>query len=177
MQVVLLDACVVINVAASGVPIQEIADGNELTFAIADRAAHEVLYLAPAEAEGDQERIDVTGWVTRGDLALVTLEPDELETFVRFAREADDGEAATLAAAAHRGMAVATDDRKAQRLAEAAEPPIEVITTSLLLRTWAQAVNASSIHVAKVLRSIEARASFSPGRADPYHQWWFDARG
>ena len=176
MPVVLLDACVVINLAASGVPIREIADGNQVTFAIADRAAEEVLYLAPTEAGGDREKIDISGWVTRRDLAVVTLEPEEFETFVHFAGEADDGEAATLAVAARRGMAVATDDRKAQRLAGAADPPIEVISTSRLLRTWAQAANPPSMHVSRVLRTIEERASFTPRGTDPDHQWWLDAR-
>ena len=176
MDDLLLDACVMINVAASGVPLRELAIRNGVTFAMERTAAGEVLFLAPADEGGARERIDVVGTAERGDLRLVDLTPSEQSTFVDFARDVDDGEAATLAVATHRGWAVATDDQKARRLARASEPPVEVVTTSALLRAWARASGEPAERVSDVLHRVESRARSIPRRTDPYRDWWHEAR-
>ena len=176
MDDLLLDACVMINVAASGVPLQELASRNGVTFVMARAGAAEALFLAPADEGGTRERIDIAGSAERGDLRLVDLTPSEQSTFIDFAREVDDGEAATLAVAMHRGWSVATDDRKAQGLAQAAEPPIELVTTSALLRAWARASCSPAERVSDILKRVESRAKFIPRRADPHRGWWLEAR-
>ena len=164
MKELLLDACVVINLTASGVPFQDLARRNGVRFVMASPAAGEVLYL--------RERIDMMGYARRGDLRIVDLEPDELASFVELAQRVDDGEAATLAVSVHRGWPVATDDRKAQQLARDLEPPIEPITTSALLHGWASKQDEPAERVAEVLRRIETRARFVPPRSDPHRRWW-----
>ena len=111
MDDLLLDACVMINVAASGVPLRELAIRNGVTFAMERTAAGEVLFLAPAAEGGTRERIDVVGTAERGDLRLVELTPGE---------------------------------------------PAE--------------------RVSDVLHRVESRARFIPRRADPYRDWWHEAR-
>ena len=176
MRELLLDACVMINVAASGVPLGELASRNRVTFAMARLAAAEVLYLAPVDEGGTPERINVMGYARRGDLRLADLTLDEQSTFLKLARDVDDGEAATLAVSLHRGWAVATDDRKAQRLAHAAEPPIALVTTSALLHSWADGHDEPAERVSDVLRRIERRAAFVPRRSDPNRNWWIGAQ-
>lgn len=107
-----------------------------------------------------RERIDMMGYARRGDLRIVDLEPDELTTFAELALRVDDGEAATLAVSVHRGWSVATDDRKAQRLARDLEPPIEPITTSAFLHGWASEQEEPAERVAEALRS----SGWGPGR-------------
>ena len=164
MKELLLDACVVINLTASGVPFQDLARRNGVRFVMVSPAAGEVLYL--------RERIVMMDNARRGDLRIVDLEPDELASFVELAQRVDDGEAATLAVSVHRGWPVATDDRKAQQLARDLEPPIEPITTSALLHRWASKQDEPAERVVEVLRRIETRARFVPPRSDPHRRWW-----
>lgn len=176
MKELLIDACVMINLAASRVPLRDLASRNGFKFAMARLAAAEVLYLAPVDSGGTRDRIDVMEWVHRCDLTLVDPGPDEQFMFVEMARQVDDGEAATLAISIQRGWSLATDDRKAQRLAHAVEPPIELVTTPMLMRGWADGNDEPAECVSEVLRRIERRAAFAPRRNDPHHDWWARVR-
>lgn len=176
MDDLLLDACVAINVVAAGVDLEELAGASAVRLVMTSVAATEALWLAPLEPDGDRDIIDVRGLIDTGTLALLELLDDELNRFVDFAREIDDGEAATFAVAATRGLRVVTDDRRAQRLAAAIDPPISIVGTSQLLRTWADANGVSPGRVAEVVRSIELRASYIPRRDDPHFAWWIARR-
>ena len=172
MRELLLDACVIINLAASGVPLQDLASGNRVDFVMTRRTAEEALYLDPVDEGGAQEEIDVVGFARQGALLLIDLLPDELSTFIELARHVDDGEAATLSVSVHRGWACATDDRKAQRLALEVEPPLEIVTTSSLMYGWAENRSVPAPQVHHALQGIERRASFVPRASDPYQSWW-----
>ena len=172
MDELLLDACVMINLAASGIPLRELASNNQVAFAMVSVAAREALYIRAVDDRDRREEIEVTEHAHRGELTLVDLRHDELPTFIDLARKLDDGEAASLAVAVHRRLPLATDDRKARRLAQASTPAIELVTTSGLLRGWASARDESAARVSDALRSIEIRASFAPGRTDPNRDWW-----
>ena len=176
MEELLLDACVIINIAASGIPLGELASHNQSAFAMVRVAAREALYIRAIDDRKRREPIDVADHARRGDLTLVDLRHDELPTFVDLARHLDDGEAASLAVAIHRRLPLATDDRKARRLAEASTPAVELVTTSGLLRGWASDQGGPEGRVSDALRSVEIRASFVPGRNDPHRDWWMRAR-
>lgn len=177
MDDLLLDACVAINVVAAGVDLEELASASAVRLVMTSVAAAEALWLAPLEPGGDREIIDMGGLVDRGALALLDLLEDELNGFISFAREIDDGEAATFAVASNRGLMVATDDRRAQRLAATIDPPITTVGTTHLLRAWVDANGVSPDHVAEVVRSVEHRASYFPRRDDPHFAWWVGHRG
>lgn len=157
---------------ASGVDLDELANASAVRFVMTSVAAAEALWLAPLELGGDREIVDVGGLVSSGAMALFDLLDDELNQFVSFAREIDDGEAATFAVATIRGLTVATDDRRAQRLAAAVVPPISVVGTTHLLRTWVDANGVTPDRVAEVVRSVERRASYVPRRDDAHFAWW-----
>ena len=169
----LLDACVMINLIGSGVPLAELAGANQAQFLMARVAAHEVLFLGSESEEGALEPI-VLEQLEQGSVGLVDFDDDEPLAFIELARHLDDGEAATLAIAHRRRWTVATDDRKAQRFAESLEPPVLLVSTSALLREWAM-TTASSHQIAKALRNVERRASYSPRRDDPDREWWTGA--
>ena len=139
-------------------------------------AAGETLYLGPRDGSGARERIDVEGYAHGGDLSLVDLRPSEQVAFAELAQQIDDGEAATLAVAIHRGWAFATDDRKARRLARTVDPPVELVTTPALLYGWAAEHDEPAERVSDVLHRIERRARFVPPRSDPHRDWWIKAR-
>ena len=176
MDELLLDACVMINLAASGIPIGDLAGRNDVAFLMVRVAAREALYIRAIDDLDRREMIDVADLAHRGEVTLVDLRSDELPTFLDLARHLDDGEAASLAAAIHRRLPLATDDRKARRLAQARIPAVKLVTTSGLLRGWASAQDEPAAHVSDALRSVEIRASFVPGRNDPYRRWWMRVR-
>ena len=173
MAELLLDACVMINLIGSGVPLAELAGANQAHFRMARVAAQEVLLLGSESEEGALEPI-VLERLVQGSLGLVDFDDDERLAFIELARHLDDGEAATLAIAHRRRWPVATDDRKAQRLAKSLEPPVLLVSTSALLREWAMTTD-SSRQIADALRNVERRASYSPRRNDPDRAWWTGA--
>lgn len=177
---VLLDACVTINLAASGVPLEDYCAALSIAFAMTDLAAAEALYL-PAD-DGDlpdigPEVVEIGALAAQGGLSIVRLSEAEVESFVGFASQVDDGEASTLAVARHRQLCVATDDRKARRLAASLDPPIDLLGTTEILRQWGTSQAERSERMPEVIRRIERRASFIPRRDDPHFEWWVRLRG
>lgn len=165
----LLDACVTINVVASGVALVDLGRAMGVRLFMTSVAAREVLYVEPVPG-GDREVIDVLALATTGVLEVVELDAGEVVRYVELAREVDDGEAATIAVAACRGWDLATDDRKGRRTAEAAG--VATVGTAAIMRSWQQAAHLDDGQVVAALRMIERRASFSPRRDDPEYSWW-----
>lgn len=172
MPELLLDACVMINAVASGVGLQELAQHNQVHFAMARIAATEVIYLGNHDDGVPNEKIDLFQYVDRGELQIVDLAPSEIPLFVTMAQFVDDGEAATLALAARRGWALATDDRKAQNVAGTTLPNCCLVTTATLLHRWATRSDSATERIREALSLIETRAAFVPRRNDPHRDWW-----
>lgn len=167
---ILLDACVVLNLLATD-QLDHIATVLDFRFIVVRQVAEEAYYVLD-EIEGELRRtlLDLTGYIRAGSMVSVDLDAAELSTFVRLAAQVDDGEAATLSIAVHRGLPLATDDRKARRLTRElglAEP----IRTSDLLHSWAQLVGPEP-KAGSLLSATEQRARFRPSPTDPHHEWW-----
>lgn len=169
----LLDACVAINLAATD-RLPQIAELIDVTFALARQAANEVGYLRDV-TDGNPIRTPINLDQHPGDtLQIVNLTPAEYPVYLSLAREVDDGEAATIAVAARRGLQLATDDRKARRVC--AELRIsEPLRTLGLLRAYTDAAALPQAQVCDLLSRIRDRASFQPPRSDPDHKWWQDS--
>jgi predicted nucleic acid-binding protein len=175
---VFLDACCVINLAATG-RLAEILDAFPARFAVADRVLAESLFVRGPDIDREpwrKERVDVASLVESGALTLATATRDEeWARFVELAAELDDGEAMTATLAISWRAAVATDDRKAIRLLGSREPPVAVLTTSQIVKPWADARPASPRDLRAVLLAIQERASFLPSSRDPLRRWWWEA--
>jgi predicted nucleic acid-binding protein len=100
---------------------------------------------------------------------------EEAELFVEFASSVDDGEAMSLAICVSRGYALATDDRKARRVAADASVPLTA--TSEIISHWASQGSPSDEDVRRVLSDIEARGRFSPWAGYPLRDWWLKILG
>jgi predicted nucleic acid-binding protein len=97
----------------------------------------------------------------------------ELDQFAYFAaRFQSDGEAMCLAIAEERQWIVATDDRKAIRVAQQAG--LTVVRCPELVKRWATATGADQAALNKVLRDIQFLARFKPYRSLPHSKWWID---
>lgn len=170
----IVDACCLINLYATG-RVTKIVAASPAEFHISKQVRAEALTIRGLDSNDPsklvQVPIDLDKAIREGVLRECCLEQKaEYESFVRFASHLDDGEASCLAIAEQRGWTVATDDRKAIRIA--GEANISVVTTPELIRHWIQFENPSAAEVANLLRHIEIFAKFRPHRSSPFYPWW-----
>jgi len=170
---ILLDACVAINLAATG-SLDHIANTLQVTFAIAAPAAAEVGFLRDvAGGQAVQTPINLRQYEPSQVVEILELTPAELGLYIELAALVDDGEAATISIAIQRHLDLATDDRRARRLCQErhlAEP----LRTVSLLRAHADAAQLADDQIQQLITSIRERASFQPPRSDPELKWWND---
>ncbi len=169
----IIDACCLINLYASGKESSIFQACGE--FWVPTQVQNEALRIRRVD-EDDPARLvsqetDLGEAIAAGHIQMCQLEgQDEVSGFVRFAMQLDDGEASCLAIALSRGWTVATDDRKARRIAS--ENGIALISTPELIRRWVDAMRPSKTTVSEILQRIERFSRFRPRRADPLHGWW-----
>src|ERR1019366_1772259 len=133
--------------------------------------SEESLYLRPFEAEGRPEPVDLQKLIAAGILTPCQMEEGtEVDLYVAYAEDLDDGEAMSLAVAQSRHLALVTDERKALRLARENAPELSLITTTEIIHTWAEGKEPSE--VIAVVHSILTRARFRPADSDPLAPWW-----
>jgi hypothetical protein len=98
----------------------------------------------------------------------------EQDRFVHYAAQfRSDGEAMCIAIAEQRGWVVATDDRKAIRVATQAG--LTIVSCPELVKRWADASSPDAATLSKALQDIEILAQFRPTPANREYQWWVDA--
>ncbi len=172
----MLDACVLINLVASD-EIETIFSAAESEFLICEVVRKESFYLRSDDPQEESvEVIQLDSLVNTGVLDVCVVEGDEEEAlYVNYASQLDDGEAMSIAIAEARGYALATDDRKARRIfLEVPTSPERLISTSDLIRNWAEGESISPERLKSALLNIRRRATFFPRRVDPNFQWWVD---
>ena len=170
----IVDACCLINLYASGRFVEIVrAQGGQ--FFVPERVQAEALSIRKPDAEDATkqvaEPIDLTAALETGVIQQCRVEGRaENEHFVRYATQLDDGEAACLAIAKRRGWTIATDDKKAIRMATTEE--VAVITTPELLYRWVETTAPHESRIAQVLRNVERFAHFRLGRTASHYRWW-----
>lgn len=174
MQEAVVDACCLINFVATDC-LSDVIRNSGLRWHVPPMVLQEVVYVADDDesprsaAELLQLQFDL------GALAKCQLEAPEQSLFLKLAVDLADGEAAALSIAATRGWWLATDDRKAIRLAH--EHQVSVITTPQLARRWAEHSAASPNLIHDTLSRIRTRAHFLPRRDAPEYIWWMQHLG
>lgn len=108
--------------------------------------------------------------IASGTLARTSLDPAETATYVGLAIEVDDGEAQVLAVGHHRGLAVATDDRRARRVAT--RLAVGVLSTPELVIAWSRDPRTVPTDVVRAIVDIEIRARYRPRAGDPNRATW-----
>lgn len=173
------DACSLLNLVASR-RFVDIAAGTPAKFVVVELAASEVSYVrrgGDGAGANEREPVDLRAFERDGYLSIVRLDaPEEIATYVDFAMEMDDGEAASCAVAVHRHGTLVTDDRKARRIVVGRFPATSLLTTSELIKAWADGNDPDDGVLARILLDIEERANFRPSHRDPLHSWWTTAR-
>jgi len=169
----IIDACCLINLCACGEEADVFRACGE--FYVPDQVLGEALRIRRVDDDDPTrlvlQEIDLGDAIAAGHIQKCQLEgQDELDAFVRFAMELDDGEASCLATARSREWTVATDDRKARRIAS--ENGIALISTPELIQKWVNAASPDEATAVELLRRIERFARFRPRRSDPLYGWW-----
>lgn len=177
---ILLDTCVLINLAATG-HLEQIVLLRGCRFLICSAVAQESMFLRSPDFEAESERVPLDSLIESGALTVCSVEGEEEEAlYVAYAAHLDDGEAMSLALAEARGFILATDDRKARRLfLEAAGDPGRLLSTPAILRQWATRVRLPRHALRDALLAVTNRARYFPPPTDPHFRWWLNstARG
>lgn len=181
MHDVVIDACCLINLHAAEIlcpsadsSLQGICSCLDFHFHMPEIVSQEALYLrriTEGEIHPIKETIDLSVYESEGIVHLYVIE-NEIETqrWVQYAMQVDDGEAACLAIAQSRRWMLATDDRKASRIA--AENGVTVVSTPQIVQDWANITNADNHILREIIQRIENNASYRPRKASPYYSWW-----
>jgi hypothetical protein len=115
---------------------------------------------------------DLTPLIASG--LLTPCQPDDAREQARFVHYAmtfrSDGEAMCLALAETRGWVVATDDRKAIRIA--GQAGLTVISCPQIIKAWTDAIHPDPAMLVGVLADIQTLAKFVPNPMMPEAPWW-----
>jgi predicted nucleic acid-binding protein len=174
----IVDACCLINVYASGNPL-EILRALERELFVPDLVKNESLFIRKEDAEDQTllvpEAIDLSDALAKGAIKECRLESvQEFDEFVRLAATLDDGEAICIALAKCRKWIVATDDLKALRVAQS--EGVQTITTPDIVKYWADSHSIEASTLSSVIQNIERFARFMPRKSAVLRQWWEQVR-
>lgn len=172
-RVQVLDACVLINLLASG-EFEGILRAAAQDSLICSAVESESIYLRTEDPNAPLEPIDLKPLTGSGLITVCHIEGDkEAEMYVDYASALDDGEAMSLAIALSRGFVLATDERKARRLfLETTADPHRLISTSELFRLWVDAESVPPERLKAALLQVERRARYQPSDKDLNYRWW-----
>ena len=177
MQDSIIDTCCLINIATAG-KIEEVVPQTSMIWHVPSSVAKEAIFIRRKDAAGTviRQELDLSPlFASRILQPCLLAERAETELYVELAVELADGEAMGLAMASSRGWLMATDDRKARRMAEELE--VQVICTPEIVRRWIDAAQPDPAAIVSVLTAIEQLAKFVPPPTFPESNWWYDALG
>jgi predicted nucleic acid-binding protein len=175
---VVVDTCCLINLCASQ-QLQAIVAASMEQAIVPKPVVEECLYIRQASEEDPNHLVPMTinlhPLIDDGVLLLTELTGEaELSQFVQLATLIDDCEAACLAIAALRGLAIATDDKRAIHVA--ADLGVPIVTTPQLLKNWAQHASPAQNEITKAILCIERYGRFRPHALCAQARWWAKQR-
>lgn len=170
---ILLDACVLLNLCATD-RLEEIGRTVPGGFSVCTAVRAEALYLRdPNDVAQPLKPVVMDPFFERGVLQPLALAEAEEPLFVNLASELDEGEAMAMAIALQRGLALATDDRKAIRVYGVFGGDAgKLWTTPALVKTWADAAAPDQAEIGRIVRAIRDRARYAPPGNHALASWW-----
>lgn len=170
----ILDACCIINLYASGRMgdiLASIVQSVTVAAYVKDREANTIY---TADGSGAREAIDLSPFINQGILSVVDIETAaESVRFIDFsARLGDDGEAITGAIAAERNWAIGTDDGAASRFFTHHCSTLQIVSSLALLKHWADATSVPAAELGTALRLVRVRGRYQPKARHPLYPWW-----
>ena len=180
MTAVILDACGMINLYASGRFIQ-ILSALKRDWYLPSAAFRETQTYRQPDSEDPEKlvavAIDLGPAISSGVLRLCDCDDErEIQLNVELAsRIGDDGESMGLAIAACRGWSVMTDDKKPRRIA--GELGVPVFGTPEIMRQWATGARPAANELSQILGAIERFSNYRPGPRAAQYKWWIKSMG
>jgi hypothetical protein len=144
---------------------------------ISEAVLSEAQHINEYSGEGELIRVPLNLSDAVGSEVVASVKPEsdqEIEDYVSFAMELDDGEAQSLALAKHRGFVLLTDDKKALRIAKRPDVNVGILTTPQVVRLWSELDLANAARVPQVIKRVQFLARFSPARGSPEADWWHE---
>jgi hypothetical protein len=176
MKVLLNDSSALLNLLASDC-LASIAVATGWQFAICPAVRDEVKKLRDPHT-GEMIEVDLAPLIASGLLQVLELSGQEEQTlYVEQAMVVDDGEAMSIAIAAHRHFELAIDDKQATNHTRRAFPEIRLWSTPAILQHWSDVGGVDWEVLRAAIRLIEMRARYFPGPSHPLADWWRNARG
>ena len=174
---IILDACCIINLYASGQMgniLQSISKSVAVAAYVRDEEALRIFGGFGEDATRKYERIDLQAFIDCGSLIVVSPDTEaENITFVNFAAViGGDGEAITGAIALHRNWSIGTDDRKAISFFAQNTPQLQIITTPELIKYWVDTSNPPLDVIRVTLQKIRTKARYEPDLKHTLYDWW-----
>jgi hypothetical protein len=172
-----IDACCLIDLLASG-EAEAILRASGFTWHLPSAVQGEVQYRRQHDPARPGKTIHVSvDWSALIASGLLTVcspqTQQELDQFTHYATIfGSDDEAMCLALAQERRWVVATDDRRAIRVAQQAG--LTVVSCPQLVKAWAVATGPDQAALNKVLQDIQVLAQFAPNPSMPEYRWWVD---
>jgi len=172
-----IDACCLIDLLATG-QAEDILRATGFTWHLPSAVQGEILYVRqhdPAQpglvikVSPDLSSLINSGLLTACDPAS----QHELDRFVHYATMfRSDGEAMCLALAEARTWVLASDDRRAIRVARQAG--VTVVSCPQLMKTFADTAKPPQAALVQILQDIQFLAQFVPNASMSEYQWWVD---
>ncbi len=175
---VILDACVIINLYASG-HMQSILESIPKPVSIAayvyEMEAHRI-YTGPDEDVAmETASINLQPFVESELLHVAPIEngPEAAAAVsLSAATRLDNGEAISAAIAVHRSWSLATDDKAAISFFARQVPYLHLISTPQLLKHWVDVTHPHGTVTGLAVENIRKRARYEPHHDHPLYEWW-----
>jgi hypothetical protein len=172
-----IDACCLIDLFASG-NMEAILRASGFAWQLPSAVQSEVRYLRQYDPAQPGHLVtvpaDLTAFIASG--LLTVCDPANQQELNRFTQYAtlfrSDGESMSLAIAEQRGWIIATDDRRAIRVAQRAG--LTVVSCPQLVKAWADSTGPNEPSLMRILQDIQLLAQFKPNPSLPEYQWWVD---
>jgi hypothetical protein len=175
-----IDACCLIDLLASG-HAEAILKACGYSWHLPVAVQSEVRYIRRPDPDHADKivlvEVDLNPFLKSGALSLCQPDNDqEMDRFTQYATQfRSDGEAMCVALAESRDWTIATDDRKAIRIAQQAG--LHVVSCPQMVKKWTDLTNPSTAILARALKDIEIFAQFRPNPPLPEYQWWVENVG
>jgi predicted nucleic acid-binding protein len=174
---VVLDTCCLINLCAVG-DLRTWLPQKALKWYLPRAVADEAIFLKATSEDTTVQKspVDLSLYQDAGVLIPCDVAVgSETDLFVRLAVDMDDGEAMALAIAETRGWSLASDDRKAMKVAR--RRGVQVLTTAEVIRDWSADTHVPHEGIVTALTRIERLARFIPAPDYPLYEWWCEILG
>lgn len=171
MKILINDSSVLLNLLAADC-LASIAAATGWQFAICPAVRDEAKKLRDPHT-GEMIDVDLAPYLASGQLQVLELSGEEEQTlYVEQAIVVDDGEAMSIAIAAHRRLELAIDDKQATNHTRRAFPEIILWSTPEILKHWSEVGGVDGKILQEAIRLIETRSRYFPARSHALAEWW-----